>query len=119
MKKDCAIRYDVIKWVLSVFCFVLSLYLNYRFSAVALPFKIIAWMLIFAGLGAILAFTTQGKHAISLLKEAKSELYRVSWPSRQETVQMTVMIAVMVMVAGLILSGLDAFLLWLMTWFTT
>ena len=46
------------------------------------------------------------------------ELRKVVWPSRQETVQTSLMVFLLVIILGLILWGLDAFLLWAVRWLT-
>ena len=44
---------------------------------------------------------------IQFLKEAKTELKKVSWPSRKETVASTVVVLVLVMLAAIYLGLVD------------
>jgi preprotein translocase subunit SecE len=57
--------------------------------------------------GFALVKTTKGGAFLKLVKESRQEIRRVVWPTRQETTQTTLMVAVVVVVMGLILWGLD------------
>ena len=46
-------------------------------------------------------------------KEAKIELRKVVWPTRQETIQTTSIVMVMVAVTGFILWGIDSGMMWI------
>lgn len=60
-----------------------------------------------------LAYKTElGQSVWSYITGARTELRKVVWPSRQETVQATLMIAVVVLITALLLWGLDSLLLW-------
>lgn len=45
---------------------------------------------------------------VSFLVEVKTELSKVSWPSREELVGSTVIVCILVAVFAVILSGMDA-----------
>ncbi|MGQ0698161.1 MAG: preprotein translocase subunit SecE [Panacagrimonas sp.] len=65
------------------------------------------------GISLALAYKTElGQTVWSYLVGARTELRKVVWPSRQETVQATLMIAVVVLITALLLWGLDSLLLW-------
>jgi preprotein translocase subunit SecE len=51
--------------------------------------------------------TTQGKVIWDYLKGSRTELRKVVWPTRQESLQTTLMIAVVVLIAALFLAGVD------------
>ncbi len=57
-------------------------------------------------------FTSQGQQVYSFSKEAKIELEKVIWPSRQETIQTTSIVMIMVTVTGFILWGIDSGMMW-------
>ena len=72
-------------------------------------------VLVLAGLGvaAVLAYqTTSGKTMWGYIRGSQVELRKTTWPTRQESLQATLMIAVVVLVAALLLWGLDSALLW-------
>ena len=51
----------------------------------------------------------------TLLKEARSEIRRVVWPSNQETTQTTLVVLVLIVIFALILWGLDSLLGWIVS----
>jgi preprotein translocase subunit SecE len=44
---------------------------------------------------------------VSFLKEVKTELDKVIWPNRKQTIEMTVLVIVVSLVIGLYVGGLD------------
>jgi preprotein translocase subunit SecE len=61
------------------------------------------------GAGLALAYRTEmGRSVWGYLIGARSELRKVVWPGRQESVQATLMIAVVVLITALLLWGLDS-----------
>jgi preprotein translocase subunit SecE len=66
----------------------------------------------FAVSGAIAFFTQSGRAAKDFLSESLFELRKVVWPTRQETVQTTLVIFVVVVVLSLILGLIDLLLKW-------
>ncbi len=66
--------------------------------------------------GAFAFTTTQGISFWTLLKEAKTEIRRVVWPTRQETTQTTMIVIVVVLIMSLILWVLDIGLNFLISW---
>ena len=62
---------------------------------------------------AIALQTTQGRGFWELLKGARVEIRKVVWPTRQETMQTTMIVLGVVVLAGLILWGLDTLFGWL------
>lgn len=52
--------------------------------------------------------TDRGQRVWNLAREARTELRRVVWPTRQETTQTTGIVLILVLVFALILWGLDS-----------
>lgn len=65
--------------------------------------------------GFLLFQTERGRNLWILIRDARSELRRVIWPNRQETLQTTLIVLVMVMIFALILWMLDSGLSYLTT----
>ncbi len=62
---------------------------------------------------AVIAFqTSQGRKAWDFIQEARMELRKVVWPTRQEVIQTTLLIIAMVVITSLLLWAVDSFLLW-------
>ncbi len=93
--------------VLTCFAF----YGTYAYSLSA-PIKAIVWIgwLVFSM--AFAFFTGKGQEVFAFAIEAKIELQKVVWPTRQETVQTTSIVMLMVVVAGFVLWGVDAGMMW-------
>ena len=65
------------------------------------------------GVGVALAYqTAAGKTMWGYVRGANVEVRKTTWPTRQESLQATLMIAVVVLVVSLILWGLDSMLLY-------
>ena len=72
-------------------------------------------LILLGGLAASLGLAYQtllGKALLGHITGARTELRKVVWPTRQESVQTTLMIAVVVLIMALLLWGLDSALLW-------
>ncbi len=71
------------------------------------------WIMVLAGIavgGLVSLQSYQGKTFWSFVQTARIELRKVVWPNRQETVQVTIVVFVMVIVLSLFFWGLDTLL---------
>ncbi len=105
-------------WVLGLLLLGAGVIANYFYAHVALPIRLIGWIVLAAAVLAILSRTTQGLKSLAFIKESRVELRKVTWPNRQETVQTTAIVVVIVLVMGLFLWGADSVLLWAVGWLT-
>jgi preprotein translocase subunit SecE len=85
-----------------------SYYLN--FSA---PIKAVVWVSWFVIVLIFGYMTMQGKQLFDFFKEARIELLKVVWPTRQETVQTTTIVMIMVAITGFVLWGIDSGMMWM------
>lgn len=46
-------------------------------------------------------------NVLNFLKEVKEELFKVAWPTREQTIRYTVLVIIVAVVVGLFLGGLD------------
>lgn len=79
------------------------------------------WIIVLAALaaGALVSLQShQGKTFWSFVQSSRIELRKVVWPSRQETMQVTLVVFVMVILLGLFFWGLDTLLGALTRWLT-
>ncbi|MDD3763889.1 MAG: preprotein translocase subunit SecE [Nevskiales bacterium] len=66
-----------------------------------------------AAVGLALAYQTAlGKTLWGYVVGSRIEMRKIVWPSKQESIQATLMIAVVVLIMALLLWGLDSLLLW-------
>ncbi|KTD62615.1 preprotein translocase subunit SecE [Legionella spiritensis] len=80
-----------------------------KFSTPVIAIIWIGWLIASLIVG---YFTAKGQQVYQFATEAKVELQKVVWPSRQETVQTTSIVMIMVAVTGFILWGVDSGMTW-------
>lgn len=104
---------DVIKWLVVIALAAAAVYGNWYFRDESLLYRVAALL----GVGVIATLiavtTSQGAATWSLIKESRSEIRRVVWPTRTETNQTTLVVLGLVILFALILWGLDSALSWL------
>jgi preprotein translocase subunit SecE len=103
---------EIILWLGVGLVLVLALFATYYYDFSA-PIKALIWILWFVITALLAFFTNPGKKAFEFAKEAKIELQKVAWPTRQETVQTTSIVMIMVAVTGFVLWGLDSGVMWI------
>lgn len=104
---------DVVKFAIAVLIvFAAVVGFNY-YAEQPLLYRVLALVVAISGALAIASMTTRGRDAWSFLGEAQVEARKVVWPSRQETIQTTLIVIAMVIVVAIFLSILDSFLGWL------
>ncbi len=106
---------DVVKWLLVAALVIVGVVGNQYFAAQPILYRAIALVVI--GMVAFLLAlqTAKGRTMMQLAKEARGEIRRVVWPSRQETVQTTLIVVAVVLVMGLLLWGLDTLIGWIVS----
>ncbi|BDX04298.1 MAG: preprotein translocase subunit SecE [Marinomonas sp.] len=110
-----ASRGDVFKWAIVVLLVAVGVIGNNYYSAESLLYRLIA-ILVLAGVAGFVALqTVKGKAFFTLAKEAKTEIRRVVWPTRQETMQTTLIVLAVVVFMSLVLWGVDSFLGWIVS----
>ena len=66
------------------------------------------------GVAAVIALQTErGRGLVEFTRDAQIEVRKVVWPTRQETVQTTLIVIAVVIAVGLFLWGLDSLLGWI------
>ena len=102
---------EIILW-LTVLCItLLAFYLYYAFNFAGYN-KIIIWLVWLILCMSLVFFTAKGKQLLAFSNGAKIELQKVVWPTRQEAVQTTLIVMVMVAITGFILWGIDSLMMW-------
>lgn len=108
---------DLIKWLVVLVILSLIVVGNYIYQLSSLE-KAIAIVVLVAAAGFVAAQTTKGKTFLNFAKESRTEVRKVVWPTRQETMQTTIIVIIATIIMGLILWGLDAILLRVVSFFT-
>lgn len=108
-------RFDVLKWLLAVAVVAVGVVGNSIYAEESLLYRVIALLALAAVASFVALQTEKGKAFFTLFKEAKNEIRKVVWPTRQETLQTTAMVVGVVLLVGLFLWGLDTLLGWLVS----
>ena len=108
-------KFDALKWVVVLLLVAVGVVGNSIYTDQSLLYRVVALLV----LGFVAAFvalqTAKGRSLFELVKEAKNEVRKVVWPTRQETLQTTAMVVVVVLLIGLFLWGLDSLLGWMVS----
>ncbi|WP_020561264.1 preprotein translocase subunit SecE [Thiofilum flexile] len=108
---------DTIKLIASLALIVAAIGVFYYFATwqgepVSIFFRVLA-LLIIAGAGVALAFTTaNGKRLLGFLKDSRLEVRKMVWPTRAETIQTTMMVMIIVLILSIFLWLVDMLLGW-------
>jgi preprotein translocase subunit SecE len=109
---------DWLKWLVAAALLIAGLGANYYYNNQPWPLRLLGWLALLAIIAGVLLLTSQGKRALEFARESRMELRKVFWPTRQETMQTTLVVAAMVVVLALVLWGVDGVLMWLIGWLT-
>jgi len=110
-----ASRLDGLKWLIVAALVAVAVVGNSYFSDESLLYRVLAIVALAAVAGFVALQTSRGASFWALVKGARTEIRKVVWPTRQETVQTTMIVVAFVLVVALILWGLDSFLGWLVS----
>jgi len=106
--------FDLIKWMVVISLVTGSIWANWYYSdEINVLIRALALVVVAVFAGFIGIQTEKGKSLWTTAREARSEIRRVVWPTRQETIQTTAIVILLMIVFSLILWGLDSFLSWL------
>ncbi|MDD2160546.1 preprotein translocase subunit SecE [Pseudomonas sp. MIL19] len=108
-------RFDLVKWLLVAALVIAGVVGNQYFSAEPILYRVLALLVVAAVAGVIALQTSKGQAFWVLAKEARVEIRKVVWPTRQETTQTTLIVVAVVLVMALMLWGLDSLLGWLVS----
>lgn len=112
--------FDAVLWLVAIGLLITATLANQYLPAYWAPatnvwirIAVIAGVIVTA-LGMLYA-THQGKGFLTLLKDAKTELRRITWPTKQDTFQTTWQVLLVTLIAALILWGLDTLFGWVIS----
>jgi len=108
-------RFDGLKWVVVFALVAVAVVGNSYFANESLLYRVLGILVLAAMAGFVALQTAKGAAFWSLVKGSRTEIRKVVWPTRQETVQTTLIVVAFVLVVALILWGLDSFLGWLVS----
>lgn len=101
------------KTLLAVGILVASVTGYYYFTDVHSVLRVLMLVLGVMVAGWVFYGTEKGQSWIGFLGQARKEVRQVVWPTRQETIQMTLIVFVVVILMGIFLWLVDMFFLWM------
>ncbi|MEG3755767.1 preprotein translocase subunit SecE [Psychromonas arctica] len=111
---------DGLKWTITVLLLAAVIVGNYLYGEETHVVLRVAVLLVLAALAVLsAAFTEKGKTFLGFAKDARLEVRKVVWPTRQETVQTTLIILAVSTIVGLVLWGLDGIFVRVVSFITT
>ncbi len=109
---------EAVKWLLVVALLISAIVGNYYYRDFNLMLRALAVVVMLSVAGIVALTTIKGKATIVFAREARTEMRKVIWPGRQETLQTTLIVAAVTTVVSLILWGLDSVLVRLVSFIT-
>ena len=108
-------RFDLLKWIVAALLVIAGVVGNQYFSGEPILYRVVALLVLAVAAAAVALQTAKGQAFFGLVKEARVEIRKVVWPTRQETTQTTLIVVLVVIVMALMLWGLDSLLGWLVS----
>jgi len=105
--------YDSLKWGVIFLLLAAAVAGNYVFGEESVLIRAIAVVVMVGVAGLIALQTEKGRNAAIFAKEARTEVRKVVWPTRQEAIQTTGIVLVVTLLMSVLLWGLDSVLFWL------
>ena len=109
---------DTSKLVMSVALVVIGIWAFYFFAGYSLLLRVIGLLVLAGGAAAIALTTHPGRQLWRFAIDARMEVRKVVWPTRQETIQTTLIVMVMVFLLGLLLWLFDMVLMSILRFLT-
>ncbi len=104
---------DTVKWGIVFLLLAGSVAGNVFYGEASVLIRAIAVVFAVAVAGFVAMQTEKGRNAFLFAKEARTEVRKVVWPTRQETIQTTGIVLVVTVLTAVLLWGLDSVLFWL------
>jgi preprotein translocase subunit SecE len=106
---------DTAKLTLAVVVVLAGLVGYYYFADASQLLRVLA-VIVALAIAAVVAFTSlQGRTLWKFIQGARVELNKVVWPTREETIQTTLVVIVVALIGGVFFFLIDRVLLWVTT----
>lgn len=111
-------KLDTLKWLVAAILVAAGIVANNYFSAQPAALRLAGWVVLSCVIVLIAFQTAVGQRIWAFAQDARMEMRKVVWPTRQETIQTTLLVIAMVSVTALLLWGVDSLLLWAVGYLT-
>ena len=106
-----ATRLDTVKLAAAALLLIAGIFAFYFFADYSALLRVLG-LLVIGGVAAVIALQTQvGSQLWHFVGDARTEVRKVVWPTRQETLQTTFIVVVMVLILGIIMWLFDMVLM--------
>ena len=109
---------DTVNLVAAAISLIAGIYGFYHFAAYSTLLRVVGLLAIGGVAAAIALQTDQGRRLWQFAGDARNEVRKVVWPTRQETLQTTLIVIVMVFILGIILWLFDMMLMSILRFLT-
>ena len=109
---------DTAKLAITALLLVCGIFAFYFFEGFSVLLRVIGLLVISGAAAAVALQTERGRALWQFASDARMEVRKVVWPSRQETLQTTLIVIVMVLVVGIILWLFDMMLMAILRFLT-
>ena len=116
--ENLGVSLDTIKLTVAAFLLVLGITAFYYFASVSTLFRVIGLLIVVGGAVAVVYQTELGRLLWQFVTDSRMEVRKVVWPSRQETLQTTLVVIAMVLVVGILLWLFDMILMTILRFLT-
>jgi preprotein translocase subunit SecE len=103
---------DMVKWILVAVLLGALVYAYTTYEDISVLYRALGAVAILVVAGFISATTFKGKTFLQFAKDARIEVRKVVWPTRQEVVRMTLVILAATALVGLMLYLIDMVIVW-------
>lgn len=108
-------KFDIVKWIFVGLLLIAGFVANYYFIKIPLPLRLVGWLVLVLIMLGIVYTTHVGGKGWKFFKDARQEMRKVVWPTRQETVQTTLIVIGVSIVLAIFLWGVDMLFMWAIT----
>jgi len=105
-------KLDSLKFLIAIALLVGGIWQFYYFAEESQLYRILGLLAMVIMAGVVMYTTRLGYGLWMFARDARTEVRKVIWPTRQETVQTTLMVVVMVILVGIMLWLIDMLLRW-------
>ncbi|WP_371187072.1 preprotein translocase subunit SecE [Thalassotalea maritima] len=110
---------DTVKWILVFALLIGAVFGNYYFGEESVLFRALGVVAAVVVAGLIAMQTEKGRTFLTFAKESRTEVRKVVWPTKQESIQTTGIVIVATLIMSLLLWGLDSLLYAIVSFITS
>ncbi len=98
---------DMLKWLVTAVLIAVAVVGNSLYGEQPFFYRLVGVLVVAVIAALVAAQTVKGKAFVTLLKDARAEVKRVVWPTKQETTQTTLIVVAVVAFMSIVLWLLD------------